>query len=294
MLLGHLHTHEFACGGTTDQVGNPWALERSAGGSSGGSGGGTRLAAGARGDRHRHRRLAAHPLGRVRDVDDQADARARSRCAGSCPLAPTFDHPGPMTRSGARLRAAARGAGRRPAARRSAGRSAATPSRRGSPTSTRTSPTASSARSQRFPGERVEPPPPAARLDVLGEFFDIVLTEMLVWHRRFEDRWGEYRYSNRARLEHAAERGDDRGGVRRRPGPPRRRTPDAWLDWFAEHRVDAVVEPTLPIVAPVRGQRLRRAVRRPRRPLADVLLGLDGLPGRLAAVRRRVAAAACP
>src|SRR5262245_28305380 len=38
VLLGHLHTHEFACGGTTDQVGNPWALERSAGGSSGGSG----------------------------------------------------------------------------------------------------------------------------------------------------------------------------------------------------------------------------------------------------------------
>ena len=37
VLLGHLHTHEFACGGTTDQVGNPWALERSAGGSSGGS-----------------------------------------------------------------------------------------------------------------------------------------------------------------------------------------------------------------------------------------------------------------
>ena len=35
VLLGHLHTHEFACGGTTDQVGNPWALERSAGGSSG-------------------------------------------------------------------------------------------------------------------------------------------------------------------------------------------------------------------------------------------------------------------
>ena len=31
VLLGHLHTHEFACGGTTDQVGNPRALERSAG-----------------------------------------------------------------------------------------------------------------------------------------------------------------------------------------------------------------------------------------------------------------------
>ena len=37
VLLGHLHTHEFAAGGTTDQVGNPRALDRSAGGSSGGS-----------------------------------------------------------------------------------------------------------------------------------------------------------------------------------------------------------------------------------------------------------------
>ena len=35
--IGHTHTHEFAAGGTTDQVGNPWALDRVAGGSSGGS-----------------------------------------------------------------------------------------------------------------------------------------------------------------------------------------------------------------------------------------------------------------
>ena len=27
----------------------------------------------------------------------------------------------------------------------------------------------------------------------------------------------------------------------------------AWRDWLAEHRIDAIVEPTLPIVAPVRG-----------------------------------------
>src|SRR5690606_34925016 len=33
VLLGHLHTHEFAAGGTTDQVGNPWDRTRSAGGS---------------------------------------------------------------------------------------------------------------------------------------------------------------------------------------------------------------------------------------------------------------------
>src|SRR4051794_4760412 len=40
VLVGHTHTHEFAFGGTTDQVGNPWDLARSAGGSSGGAGGG--------------------------------------------------------------------------------------------------------------------------------------------------------------------------------------------------------------------------------------------------------------
>src|SRR3954469_10002999 len=38
VLVGHTHTHEFAFGGTTDQVGNPWDVARSAGGSSGGSG----------------------------------------------------------------------------------------------------------------------------------------------------------------------------------------------------------------------------------------------------------------
>ncbi len=32
------------------------------------------------------------------------------------------------------------------------------------------------------------------------------------------------------------------------------RTSPVWLDWLAEHRVDAIVEPTLPIVAPVRGR----------------------------------------
>ena len=37
VLVGHLHTHEFACGGTTDQVGNPWRTEFTASGSSGGS-----------------------------------------------------------------------------------------------------------------------------------------------------------------------------------------------------------------------------------------------------------------
>ena len=107
-----------------------------------------RVAPGACGDRHRHRRLAAHPLARVRHVDDQADARPaldpRHRPARRRPSTTRADGPG-----GAGLRAAARGDGRRARRPRSAGRSGAGRSRRGSPISIPTSPTASSARSPR-------------------------------------------------------------------------------------------------------------------------------------------------
>jgi Asp-tRNA(Asn)/Glu-tRNA(Gln) amidotransferase A subunit family amidase len=34
----------------------------------------------------------------------------------------------------------------------------------------------------------------------------------------------------------------------------RREDAGIWRDWLDEHRVDAIVEPTLPIVAPVRGR----------------------------------------
>ena len=82
---------------------------------------------------------------------------------------------------------------------------------------------------------------------------DMVLTEMLVWHRSFEDRWGEYHYSNRARLEHAVERAmtaeEYFAGQARRVEDA-----NAWCDWFADYRVDALVEPTIPIIAPVRGR----------------------------------------
>jgi aspartyl-tRNA(Asn)/glutamyl-tRNA(Gln) amidotransferase subunit A len=103
-----------------------------------------------------------------------------------------------------------------------------------------------------LPGERVEPPLPTARLDVLGEFFDLVLTEMLVYHRRFDDRRDDYRFSNRARLEHAEQRAmTAEEYVAGQVG--RAEDTAAWCDWLAEHRIDALVEPTVPIVAPVRG-----------------------------------------
>jgi aspartyl-tRNA(Asn)/glutamyl-tRNA(Gln) amidotransferase subunit A len=96
--LGHTHTHEFAAGGTTDQVGNPWALDRVAGGSSGGSA--AALAAG----------MTPAALG----SDTCGSLRIPSSCCGTSalkpthgllpldgiiPLAPTLDHPGPMARS---------------------------------------------------------------------------------------------------------------------------------------------------------------------------------------------------
>ena len=98
VLLGHTHTHEFAAGGTTDQVGNPWALGRVAGGSSGGSA--AALAA----------RMTPAALG----SDTCGSLRIPSACCGTSaikpthgllpldgiiPLAPSMDHPGPMARS---------------------------------------------------------------------------------------------------------------------------------------------------------------------------------------------------
>jgi Asp-tRNA(Asn)/Glu-tRNA(Gln) amidotransferase A subunit family amidase len=98
VLLGHLHTHEFACGGTTDQVGNPWALERSAGGSSGGSGAAlaSRQVPAATGtDTAGSLRIPSSECG----TSTIKPTRGLVSLRGIVPLAPTFDHPGPMART---------------------------------------------------------------------------------------------------------------------------------------------------------------------------------------------------
>jgi aspartyl-tRNA(Asn)/glutamyl-tRNA(Gln) amidotransferase subunit A len=251
VLLGHLHTHEFACGGTTDQVGNPWSLERSAGGSSGGSGAA----------------LASRQVPAATGTDTAGSLRIpSSECGtstikptlglvsirGIVPLAPTFDHSGPMARTVRDcepLLAALAGV-RPPEERRPLRRYAV------SPRLADLDPDVADGLERALaalPGERVEPPPPAARLDVLAEFFDLVLTEMLVYHRRFDGLREAYRYSNRARLEHAEERAmtaEEYIAVQN----GRADDTAAWRDWFDEHDLDAVVEPTIPIVAPVRGR----------------------------------------
>jgi aspartyl-tRNA(Asn)/glutamyl-tRNA(Gln) amidotransferase subunit A len=250
VLLGHLHTHEFACGGTTDQVGNPWALERSAGGSSGGS-----AAA-----------LASKQVPAATGTDTAGSLRIPSAECGTStikptlglvsirgivPLAPTFDHPGPMARTVGDcepLLAAIAGV-ELPRERRRLRRYAV------SPRIVDLDPDVADGFEralEALPGERVEPPPPPARLDVLSEYLDLVLTEMLVHHRRFDDRRDAYRPAIRARLEYAEQRAMT---AEEYVGGQARRAEDtaAWCDWLAEHRIDAIIEPTVPIVAPVRG-----------------------------------------
>jgi aspartyl-tRNA(Asn)/glutamyl-tRNA(Gln) amidotransferase subunit A len=250
VLLGHLHTHEFACGGTTDQVGNPWSLERSAGGSSGGSGAALaskQVPAATGTDTAGSLRIPSSECG----TSTIKPTRGRLSLRGIVPLAPTFDHPGPMARTvrDCELLLAAL-AGGAPAEPRPVLRRYAV-----SPRIADLDPDVADGFEQALgalPAERVEPPPPPARLDVLAEFFDLVLTEMLVYHRRFDDRRDAYRSAIRARLEHAERRAmTAEEYIAGQMG--REEDTVAWCDWLSEHRIDAIVEPTIPIVAPVRG-----------------------------------------
>jgi len=95
-------------------------------------------------------------------------------------------------------------------------------------------------------------PPPDVELDLGLTFLDLVCAEMLVWHRRFDARRGEYRPSIRGFLEYAENR---RLTAEEYVAGQDRRAEDSarWLDWFAEHEIDALIEPTVPIVARPRG-----------------------------------------
>lgn len=96
--LGHTHTHEFAAGGTTDQVGNPWALDLVAGGSSGGS-------AAALAARMVPAALGSDTCGSLRipaaccGVSSIKPTHGRVPIGGVIPLAASLDHAGPMART---------------------------------------------------------------------------------------------------------------------------------------------------------------------------------------------------
>jgi aspartyl-tRNA(Asn)/glutamyl-tRNA(Gln) amidotransferase subunit A len=270
VLLGHLHTHEFAAGGTTDQVGNPWDLTRSAGGSSGGS-----AAA-----------LAARMVLAATGTDTAGSLRIPSACCGTStikptrglvstsgviPLSWTLDHAGPMARTltdcGLLLAAmAGPDRGRAVTALHPQGSVHARPnSLKGVrlAVSPRIADVAIEAdvaagfegaiQACRALGATViEAACPARNHEAGEDFLDIMTTDMLAYHRRFDAKRDRYRPALREWIE----RGEATAvsGERYAAIQERRRTITAvWASWFDEHEITAVIEPTIPMVAPLRG-----------------------------------------
>ncbi len=273
VLIGHTHTHEFAAGGTTDQVGNPWALDRVAGGSSGGS-----AAA-----------LAARMVPAALGSDTCGSLRIPSACCGTCaikpthgripldgiiPLAPTLDHPGPMARTIADCAAllgamAAGGAALDPAMPPPAplgelpltARGKARPLRGVTIAVTdRTDAIAiDAAVASSFQAARTACEQLGARVIGLpapwtfepDDLDTILLTEVWANHLRHAERHEHYRPAIAEFVEVAAR---FTSAVPYLAAQRRRATGSAlWERWFQDHGVDAVLEPTLPIVPYARG-----------------------------------------
>jgi aspartyl-tRNA(Asn)/glutamyl-tRNA(Gln) amidotransferase subunit A len=266
VLLGHLHTHEFAAGGGTDQVGNPWDLSRGPGGSSGGSGAAlaSRTAPAATGtDTAGSLRIPSALCG----TSTIKPTRGAVSLRGILPLSFSHDHPGPMARtlrdcapllhamvgSDAAPELLALGAGgTRPLAGKRLALSPRIPLVEIDPDAADGFDAAVAA-VRRLGGTIVDPPPPATDLDVGQLFLEIVATDMLSWHAPLlAERRELYRQSIRDLLEFAE--GRAMTAVEYADAQWRRQGSTwAWGDWLQAERIDAVLEPTVPIVAPPRG-----------------------------------------
>ncbi len=261
VLLGHTHTHEFAWGATTDQVGNPWDLDRSPGGSSGGS-----AAA-----------LAARMVPAATGSDTAGSLRIPSAACGTStikptrgllpldgivPLASTLDHPGPMARTVAGcalLLEAMTGVEHgsvRVSDRPLAGRTIARSPRTASAALDRdvAAGLEGAMRACEALGATVVDPPELGHLlDASGDFATVFSADVLPFHRGLEPMRDRYRASVAAKVGGAEGAGLSAEAyvaaqMRRAECTAR------WLDWFEESGVFALIEPTIPIVAPVRGE----------------------------------------
>ncbi|MGH8988690.1 MAG: amidase [Acidimicrobiales bacterium] len=272
VVLGHTHTHEFAAGGTTDQVGNPFDLTLSAGGSSGGS-----AAA-----------LAARMVPAALGTDTCGSLRIPSACCGTStikpthgrvslegivPLAPSLDHAGPMARTVADAAALLSAMATVPETSALMPPSAplgqlplrATDGHR--PLEGRT--VALGEPQAEFPwdpavvagfevahralvalGARVVAAP---HLPLSWEDLNaVLLTEMWQYHSRFAGRRDRYRPAV-AQLLEASEAFDD-GRAYFSAQLARSAAAAAYEEWFAANEVDLLCEPTLPLLPPPRGE----------------------------------------
>jgi Asp-tRNA(Asn)/Glu-tRNA(Gln) amidotransferase A subunit family amidase len=101
--------------------------------------------------------------------------------------------------------------------------------------------------------EVVEIDAPVGSFDIGDEFLDVMTTDMLAYHRRFDDRRDLYRPSLREWIEMGESRavsGERYAAIQ----AERRGTTAAWSEWLADHDIAAVLEPTIPVVAPPRWQ----------------------------------------
>lgn len=273
VLLGHTHTHEFAAGGTTDQVGNPWEPVRIVGGSSGGSA--AAVAAG----------MAPAALG----TDTCGSLRIPSACCGTSaikpthglipmggiiPLAPSLDHPGAMARSiadcAALLGAMARGGpevcplapppaaldpfalAARPGPRPLGGLTIALtdrPERAGIVPEVADALEQARRACERL-GARMVVAPAPRELD-WDDLSRVLLTEAWAYHAQHAARAGRYHPAIAEFIEGAATFTDAAAYL----GAQRRRVALAaeWEGWLARERVDMVLEPTLAILPYERG-----------------------------------------
>jgi aspartyl-tRNA(Asn)/glutamyl-tRNA(Gln) amidotransferase subunit A len=278
VLVGHTHTHEFAAGGTTDQVGNPWALDRSAGGSSGGS-------AAALAARMVPAALGTDTLGSLRipsalcGTSSIKATHGRVPIAGVVPLARTLDHAGPLARTVADCSAllvalAADGPdvspllpppeplGELPLAPRAipkplAGLTIALtdrPGRQSLDPDVGDGLEAARSACERLGARVVEHPAPR---ELPAPAMSAVLLAEMGWHHgEYADRIDQYRPAIRELVEAGAAATDAAAYIR---AQERRAAFTAeWESWFAGHGVDLLLEPTAPIVAQVRGQGYER------------------------------------
>jgi aspartyl-tRNA(Asn)/glutamyl-tRNA(Gln) amidotransferase subunit A len=273
VLLGHTHTHEFAAGGTTDQVGNPWSLDLIVGGSSGGS-------AAALAARMTPATLGSDTCGSLRipsvccGTSAIKPTHGRIPLEGIVPLAPSLDHPGPMARTvadcAAVLAAMADGsaavtpllpppapmgaiplsprAGERPLA----GVTIALTDR---PQQTPMVQEVQRALEQAVQacarlGARIVELPAPWTLD-WDDLSSVLMSEVWAYHQAHADRHDCYREQVAEFVEAARNFTDAQAYVaaqmRRAQGTA------AWEEWFTEQGVDAVLEPTLPILPLQRG-----------------------------------------
>jgi aspartyl-tRNA(Asn)/glutamyl-tRNA(Gln) amidotransferase subunit A len=300
VLVGHLHTHEFANGGTCDQVGNPWDTVMTTSGSSGGSGAAVaaRMVPVATGtDTAGSIRAPAAICG----VSGIKPTTGRIPLDGVIPLGPTFDTLGPLARSVADCSAvlavmagggAATVAHAVPAAplgelplrgrggsQPLAGCSVAVTDRFAAfdlDADTQAGYARALDAAQVLGARLLQLPAPVPAFTLESREFTLVLVEMWSYHQQFADREELYRPQLRAALRAARDVMGASEYARLQQG--RAAYAQAWEDWFDEHGVDVILEPTTRVVAYPRGDGYNYT---DYNPLADMTLGwnVTGHPG---------------